>query len=97
MSIIAADMQQRYKAFADNFVRGMKRMSRGLEVYKHLLREFTNATADELQSGLDSKELLGRITASGGGAIRQSDLTQALARVDRLQAKIGVRPPGIDL
>ena len=34
-------------------------MSEGLEVYKHLLREFTKAAADELQSGLDSKELLG--------------------------------------
>lgn len=92
-SDVADDMHQRYRAFADNFVRGMKRMSEGLEVYKHLLREFTKAKPDELQGGLDSKELLGRITASGGEAIRQSDLTQALDRVDRLQVKIGVRPP----
>lgn len=91
--VVAADMHQRYRAFADNFVRGMKRMSQGLEVYKHLLREFTNARDNELQSGLDSRELLRQITASGGSEIRQSDLTQALDRVDRLQVKIGVRPP----
>ena len=46
-----------------------------------------------MQTGIDSKELLGRITSHGGEAIRQSDLTQALDRVDRLQVKIGVRPP----
>ena len=86
-------MHQRYRAFADNFVRGMKRMSEGLEVYKHLLRQFTNADAKELIDGIDSKELLSRITSSGGEAIRQSDLTQALDRVDRLQVKIGVQPP----
>lgn len=90
---VADDMHQRYRAFADNFVRGMKRMSEGLEVYKHLLREFTAADTMDLQVGIDSKELLGRITSRGGGAIRQSDLTQALDRVDRLQVKIGVRPP----
>jgi len=46
---VADDMHQRYRAFADNFVRGMKRMSEGLEVYKYLLREFTSAGADELR------------------------------------------------
>ena len=90
---VADDMHQRYRAFADNFVRGMKRMSEGLEVYKHLLRQFTTADAAELMNGVDSKELLSRITSSGGEAIRQSDLTQALDRVDRLQVKIGVHPP----
>jgi hypothetical protein len=92
-SDVAEDMHQRYRAFGDNFVRGMKRMSEGLEVYKHLLRQFTTADAQELQAGIDSKELLSRIKASGGEAIRQSDLTQALDRVDRLQVKIGVHPP----
>ena len=44
-------------------------------------------------TGIDSRELLGRINADKPDpAIRQSDLTQALDRVDRLQAKIGVSP-----
>ena len=90
---VADDMHQRYRAFADNFVRGMKRISDGPEVYKHLLREFTAADTVELRAGIDSKELLGRITSHRGEAIRQSDLTQALDRVDRLQVKIGIRPP----
>jgi hypothetical protein len=87
-------MSARYHAFADDFVRGMKRMTEGLEVYKHLLRAFTAAESAELLEGLDSGELLTRIAArESGDSIRQSDLTQALDRVDRLQAKIGVRPP----
>ena len=37
-------MRARYDAFADDFVRGMKRMTEGLEVYKHMLRAFTAGT-----------------------------------------------------
>ncbi len=86
-------MRARYDAFADDFVRGMKRMTEGLEVYKHMLRSFTSSQSEELLEGLDSKELLHRIQeADPEATIRQSDLTQALDRVDRLQAKIGVHP-----
>lgn len=87
-------MRSRYHAFADDFVRGMKRMKEGLEVYKHLLRTFTGASSEDLLAGIDSQDLLSRISeGTPGESIRQSDLTQALDRVDRLQAKIGVRPP----
>jgi hypothetical protein len=90
---VSEKMRARYDAFADDFVRGMKRMTEGLEVYKHMLRAFTRSTSDELLEGLDSKELLRRIDEDQPkAAIRQSDLTQALDRVDRLQAKIGVAP-----
>lgn len=86
-------MGSRYHAFADDFVRGMKRMKEGLEVYKHMLRSFTNGTDDDLLQGIDSRELLERIkTEAPDTTIRQSDLTQALDRVDRLQVKIGVQP-----
>jgi hypothetical protein len=86
-------MRARYDAFADDFVRGMKRMTEGLEVYKHMLRAFTASTSEELLEGIDSRELLRRIEeADPEVTIRQSDLTQALDRVDRLQAKIGVNP-----
>jgi hypothetical protein len=87
-------MKARYDAFADDFVRGMKRMKEGLAVYKHLLRAFTASKSDELIEGIDSSELLERIQASHPDPpIRGSDLTQALERVDRLQVKIGVQPP----
>ncbi len=77
-----------YYAFADDFVRGMKRMREGLEVYKHLLRTFTGAMTEELLEGIDSGELLERIGRTrANGSIRQSDLTQALDRVDRLKRR----------
>jgi len=90
---VAQKMRARYDAFADDFVRGMKRMTEGLEVYKHMLRAFTKSANEDLLAGIDSRELLRRIEEDGPKAtIRQSDLTQALDRVDRLQAKIGVAP-----
>lgn len=59
-----------------------------------ILRTFTAADSKELLEGIDSGELLRRITeTTTNGSIRQSDLTQALDRVDRLETKIGVRPP----
>ena len=86
-------MRARYDAFADDFVRGMKRITEGLEVYKHMLRAFTSSNSHELVDGIDSRELLRRIQdAAPDATVRQSDLTQALDRVDRLQMKIGVRP-----
>jgi hypothetical protein len=90
---VSEKMRARYDAFADDFVRGMKRMTEGLEVYKHMLRAFTKSKSEELLDGIDSRELLRRIQEDAPEAtIRQSDLTQALDRVDRLQSKIGVAP-----
>ena len=90
---VSRSMKARYDAFADNFVRGMKRMTEGLEVYKHMLRAFTAGKTDELLDGIDSRALLKQIQdASPEATIRQSDLTQAHDRVDRLQAKIEIRP-----
>jgi hypothetical protein len=90
-ALVAESMNQRFEAFADGFVRGMKRMTEGLEVYKHLLRTFTHADDSDLLNGIDSKELLTRIN-SEEDRIRQSDLTQGLERIDRLQVKIEVQP-----
>lgn len=90
---VSTSMRARYLSFADDFVRGMKRMTEGLEVYKHMLRAFTRGSDQELIEGIDSRELLRRIQEDAPEAtIRQSDLTQALDRVDRLQAKIGIAP-----
>jgi len=91
---VAAGMQGRFQAFADNFVRGMRRMPQGLEVYRHLLQTVTESDDDALLAGIDSADLLARISAhSDEATIRASDLTQALDRVERLQAKIRIHPP----
>lgn len=89
---VAGQMRPRYEAFADNFVRGMRRLPEGLEVYRHLLQVLSTASDAELLSGVDSATLLQRLKSHGMNNIRQSDLTQALERVDRLQEKIGIRP-----
>lgn len=92
---VAGQMRSRFVAFADGFVRGMKRMppGQGLMVYKHLLRACTEAADEELRDGVDSRLLLNRIQESGGQSIRQSDLTQALDRIGQLQAKMNISPP----
>lgn len=89
---VAEQMQGRYQTFADNFVRGMRRLPEGLEVYRHLLETVTEADDLELRDGIDSKVLLERINTHGSTEIRPSDLTQALDRLDRLQVKIDVNP-----
>ena len=86
-------MEGRFQTFADNFVRGMRRLPEGLEVYKYLLQAATDASDHALTEGIDSAALLAAIAEHGGQAIRPSDLTQALDRIDRLQVKIEVRPP----
>lgn len=88
---VAEGMQGRFHTFAVNFVRGMKRVSEGLEVYKHLLQTVTETSEASLLNGIDSSELLNQVQQDKGD-IRQSDLTQALVRIDRLQAKIGIQP-----
>jgi hypothetical protein len=90
---VAEQMEGRFQTFADNFVRGMRRLPAGLEVYKYLLQAATDASDEELTQGIDSATLLSLINKHGGDAKRPSDLTQALDRIDRLQAKIEVRPP----
>jgi hypothetical protein len=90
---VAEQMQGRFQTFADNFIRGMRRLPQGLEVYRHLLQAASDASDLELLDGIDSATLLRRILAqTGGSAIRASDLTQALDRIDRLQVKIAVNP-----
>jgi hypothetical protein len=90
---VAEQMQGRFQTFADNFVRGMRRLPEGLEVYRHLLEAVTEATDEELKDGIDSQDLLRRVGDHSTSVIRPTDLTQALDRIDRLQARIDVHPP----
>lgn len=82
---VAQEMESKFHTLAHNFVRGMRRLLEGLEVYKFLLKAATDATDEELTEGIDSAALLSLIADHGGEAIRLSDLTQALDRIDRLQ------------
>jgi hypothetical protein len=93
LSDVADEMGSRYTTFADNFIRGMRRMSESLLVYQLMLKELTNATESDLLKGIDSKILLERINNGRSVKIRLADLTQALDRIDRLQVKIDIRPP----
>jgi len=90
---VAIQMSSRYTTFADNFIRGMRRMNESLLVYQLMLKELTNASESDLLSGVDSKALLERINKDRETKIRPADLTQALDRIDRLQVKIEIRPP----
>jgi len=90
---VANSMRGRYESFADNFVRGLRRLPNGLEVYRLLLQLITEASDADLEDGLPRDELLGRINDVSATKIRQSDLTGALTRLDRLQTRIGIRPP----
>jgi hypothetical protein len=88
------------KAFCHAFHPANEVVREGVIPRFHALRHrFTSrlkqalVISEELLNGIDSRELLKRIeTADADANIRQSDLTQALDRVDRLQVKIGVRP-----
>jgi hypothetical protein len=90
---VADQMQGRFQTFADNFVRGMRRLPEGLEVYRHLLEAVTEATDEDLIAGIDSQDLLHRVGDHSAYVIRPTDLTQALDRIDRLQVRIDVHPP----
>lgn len=90
---VANQMQGRYQTFADNFVRGLRRLPESLEVYRYILQTATEASDAELLEGMDSAVLLQRVLDhEGADSIRASDLTQALERIDRLQLKIRVNP-----
>lgn len=90
---VAEQMEGRFQTFADNFVKGMRRLPEGLEVYRHILEAVSDASDEQLMTGLDSAELLLTVNSYTLTEIRSSDLTQALERIDRLQARINVAPP----
>lgn len=58
-----------------------------------MLQSVTEVGEQELLDGIDSAALLQHMLDLGAIGIRPSDLTQALDRIDALQAKINVSPP----
>jgi hypothetical protein len=85
-------MRPRYEAFADNFIRGMRRLPEGLEVYRHLLHTLAVTPDEQLLDGIDAKELHRRIIEHANVSITKSTLISTLERVDRLQARMEIRP-----
>lgn len=91
--VVADSMRGRYESFADSFVLGLRRLTEGLEVYRYLLQAVTGAPDEVLASGIHRTELLQRVRSIAPGNIKLSDLTNALQKIERLQVKIGVKPP----
>ncbi|MEV4511580.1 hypothetical protein AB0K00_21715 [Dactylosporangium sp. NPDC049525] len=89
---VAESMGGRFELFIDSFVRGLRRLNQGLEIYKHVLRAVSEADDADLRPGLAQADLLDRVNSTAPAPIRSADLTQALHRIDRLQSKIGVKP-----
>lgn len=89
---VAESMRGRYEFFIDSFVRGLRRLNHGLEIYRYVLRAVSEADDADLRPGLEQPDLLARINGLTPAPIRSADLTQALQRIDRLQSKIDVKP-----
>jgi len=86
------DIRQRYTGIAEVFKASM-RSDAVLLLYARIYNELVDASDAELIQGIDYSILFDRIQKHAGKiTIRQSDLTSALDKVERLQAKKGVTP-----
>lgn len=90
---IVTDIRQRYLRITDVFVEGMRADS-VLHLYARIYNELIDATDDELINGIGLTPLLERIQSNAASdlIIRQSDLTQCLERIERLQANRSITP-----
>lgn len=89
---LVSDIRQRYTSIAEVFKASM-RSDAVLLLYARIYNELVNASDDELIQGITYSILFDRIQKNAGNVkIRQSDLTSALDKVERLQARKGVTP-----
>ena len=89
---LVSDIRQRYTRIAEVFKASM-RSDAVLLLYARIYNELVDADDDELISGIAYSTLFERIQKNAGAiTIRQSDLTSALDKVERLQARKGVTP-----
>jgi hypothetical protein len=89
---VAESMRGRFESFADNFVRGLRRLDQGQDIYRRVLRVVSEAEDADLKAGIEQNDLLSRVNQLAPKPVRSTDLTQALQRFDRLQSKIDVKP-----
>ena len=90
---VADSMRGRYESFTDKFVMGLRRLSEGHDIYKHLLKVVTDASDVELEAGLPITEVLNRMNMMSSASMTLSGVTRALEQLDRLQAVIDIKPP----
>ena len=88
---IVADIRQRYTRIAQVFVEGMRADSQ-LHLYGRVYNELIDAKDAELMEGISMAELLRRSQQKTSKDIRQSDLTQSLERIEKLQAARRITP-----
>jgi len=89
---LVSDIRQRYTRIAEVFKSSM-RSDAVLLLYARIYNELVDASDDELIHGIEYPTLFDRMQKRTGGIkIRQSDLTSALDKVERLQARKGVTP-----
>ena len=90
---IVQDIRQRYVKIAEVFHEGLRAGSE-LLLYARIYNELIDAGDEELIGGISRSELFKRMLAHNTSAkdIRQTDLTQILDRIERLQAERGITP-----
>lgn len=88
---IVSDIRQRYARIAQVFVEGMRADSQ-LHLYGRIYNELLDASDAELMEGIGFADLLKRMQGRTGKEIRQSDLTQSLDRIEKLQAARKITP-----
>ena len=89
---LVSDIRQRYNRITEVFRDGM-RSDAALLLYARIYNALLEAADSELISGISYDDLFHRIQKdTGGEKVRTSDLTSALDKVERLQARKGVTP-----
>lgn len=86
-----ADISQRYSKIREVFERGF-RSDTELKIYYLIFRLLTEASDYGLINGIPQSEILKKIQNYSTKSIRPGDLTQALDRIERLQATRDVTP-----
>ena len=86
---MVSDIRQRYTRIAEVFQEGLRTDS-VLHVYARIYNELIDASDNELLQGIPVATILERMQRYA--AIRQSDLTQCLERIERLQAQRAITP-----
>ncbi len=88
---IVSDVRQRYTKIAEVFKEGMRTNSI-LHLYARIYNVLIDAEEAELIAGISRSDLLTRIQQNSPDEIRQSDLTSALEKIERLQSSREITP-----
>lgn len=89
---LVSDIRQRYNKITEVFKDGM-RSDAVLLLYARIYNALLDSSDEDLINGITYESLFEKIQKDAGGiTIRQSDLTSALDKVERLQARKGVTP-----